>query len=122
MVSLISSAEFVEGTIFISHEDRISVKGDSYRAGCHSGFNIRVVINIGDLSSNFCFNELAITLDLDVRVIILFHLTTGKIYVTKSPWGSATVATSVVNGTVDHLLLRERNLAAIFDCVSSFNS
>jgi hypothetical protein len=53
VVSFISSAEFVEGTIFISIEERINVKGDSDRAGLQSGFKVRVLINTGDLSSNF---------------------------------------------------------------------
>ena len=99
--------------IFIEANTSLNLYGD--RALYKSFFSIIVFINLEDLNGISALFFLAFALDSDVRVMSFSHLTTSVQNASEAFIGIASIATQIKIAAVDHLLLRELNLIAIFD-------
>ena len=99
--------------IFIEANTSFNCYGD--RAQNKSFFAILALINLEDLNSKSALFDLALALDSDVRVMTFSHLATRVINASEGIIGRASVATQIGIAAVNHLLLRELNLNAIFD-------
>ena len=99
--------------IFIEANTSFNCYGD--RPQNKSSFAILALINLEDLNSKSALFDLALALDSDVRVMTFSHLATRVINASEGIIGRASVATQIGIAAVNHLLLRELNLFAIFD-------
>ena len=107
------AAFIVIDSLHIFKEANTSFNSYGHRAPDKSFFAILALINLEDLNSNSALIDLAFALYSDVRVMTFSHLATGVHNASEGIIGKASIATHIA--TVDHLLLRELNLNAIFD-------
>jgi len=114
MIVRVRAAFIVIDSLHIFNETITSFNSYGYRAPDKSFFAILALINLEDHNSKSALIDLAYAaLGFDVRVITFSHLATGFHNASEGIIGKASMATHIA--TVDHLLLRELNLIAIFD-------
>ena len=113
MILRVRAAFIVIDSLHIFNETITSFNSYGYRAPDKSFFAILALINLEDLNSKSALIDLAFALYSDVRVMTFSHLATGVHNASEGIIGKASIATHIA--TVDHLLLRELNLIAIFD-------
>jgi hypothetical protein len=114
-ISRVRAAFIVKDSFHIFIEATTSLNCYGERTQNKSSFAILALINLEDLNNKSALFDLALALDSDVRVMTFSHLAARVINASEGIIGRASVATLIGIAAVNHLLLRELNLFAIFD-------